>query len=83
MSRTIAPVTGAQDPRAPGHWRSQMDQVQPLVASKSRGRVMSGGGKRGEFVLVWPTPGRQWTSVTEAVSKVLKILPGLYEENVG
>lgn len=38
---------------------------------------------RKEFISVRPTPGRQWSSVSKSVSKMLKIPPGLHKENVG
>lgn len=40
----------------------------------------SGGERRKEFISVWPTPG---DNISKPVSKVLKLLLGLYKENVG
>ena len=51
--------------------------------TKSKGREMSGVETRKECISVRPTPRRQRTSVSETVSKVPKMLPGLCEENVG
>ena len=44
---------------------------------------MRGGEIRKELILVRLTPGRQLASVSKSVSKMLKILPGLYKENAG
>lgn len=44
---------------------------------------MSGGESGKEFVSVRPTRGRPWTSVSKAVSEVLKILLGFYKDSVG
>lgn len=39
--------------------------------------------KKKDFISVSSTPGRQWISVSNIVSKMLKILPGLHKKNVG
>ena len=54
-----------------------------MPLTKSTRREMSEGDPRKGFILVRPTLGRQQTSVSKTVSKVLKILLGLYKENVG
>ena len=41
------------------------------------------GSETKEFILVRPTLRRQWTNFSKTVSKVLKLLPGLYKENEG
>ena len=64
-------------------WGAQTDQVQPLTADKIQRQRELGGETRKEFTSVRPTPGRQQTSISKTVSKVPKILPGLYKENVG
>ena len=43
---------------------------------------MSGGETR-KFILVRPPPGREQTGGSKSVSKVLKRLLGVYQENVG
>ena len=48
------------------------------LLTKSKGKEMSGGEARKTFISVRPTPGRQRTNVSKTVSKVPKILPGLY-----
>ena len=44
---------------------------------------MSGGETGKEFISVSPALGRKQASISKSVSKVLKILIGLYKENVG
>ena len=54
-----------------------------MPLAKSKGRETSGCETRKEFISVRPTPGRQQTSVSKTVYKMVKILPGFYKENVG
>lgn len=51
--------------------------------TKPKGGGTSVGETRTGLVSERPTRGRQWTSISKIVSKVLKILPGLYKETVG
>lgn len=57
------------------------DHVLALAADKTKVRETSGSETR-KFISVKPTVRRQ-TRVSKTVSKVLKMLPGLYKENVG
>lgn len=69
----MAPGSGAPPQTRFGH--------SPLT--KSKGRATTGGETRKEFVSVRPTPARQRTSVSNAVSGVSEKLLGLQKENVG
>ena len=73
-----SPSRGMDEHLAPG---VQTDQVQPLAAAKIRETI--GGETRKGFISVRPTPGRQRINVSKTIFKVLKILLGLYKENVG
>lgn len=44
---------------------------------------MNGDETRKEFISLTPTQEKQWTNIPKAISKALKILVGLYKENVG
>lgn len=60
------------------------DPVRPHgLLIKSRGRETRRGETRKESISARPTPERQRTNVSETVSKVPKILPGLYKEGAG
>lgn len=54
--------TGVQENRAPGG-----PQPTRSLLTTSKGRGMSGGETRKEFISVKPTPGRQWTGVSKTV----------------
>ena len=64
-----------------GH--SGADKIQVLLRTKSKGRETRGGETRKKFISVMPTVGRQQSSISKMVSKLLKILPSFYAENVG
>ena len=49
----------------------------------SKGRGMSGSETGKEFISARPASGRQRTSISKTVPQVLKILPGLYQEDGG
>ena len=53
---------------------------QPLTADKIQGREISGIETRKE--IYFSEADIRKTSVSKTVSKILKILPGLYKENV-
>lgn len=61
-------ISGASDPK-----QTRFSHL-PLI--KSKDREMSGGAIK-EFISVTPTPGRQWTNISETVPKVLNRLLGL------
>lgn len=61
---------------------ARTDQVQ-LLLTKSIGRETSSGETRRKFISVRPAVGRPRTCISKTVSKVLKILIGLYKEDVG
>lgn len=58
-------------------WGPKQTSFSPSVLTKSKGRETSGGKTRKDFISVRPTQGRQQTSVSTTVPKMLKILPGV------
>ena len=54
-----------------------------MPLTKSKGRETSGGEIGKKLLFNEANTERQWISVPKAISKVLKILLGLYKENVG
>lgn len=80
---TSANIARAQHAKAPGVRKSHTDQVQPVATDQIQRQRNPWWWKRKEFISMRPSPGRQQNSVLKTVSKVLKILTGLYKENVG
>lgn len=52
------------------------------MLTKYKGKEIRGPGTRMAFISVRSTLGRLWTNITKMVSKVLKILVGLYKKNL-
>lgn len=68
--------SGARDPRrarAPGSRDPKQTSCGHWPLTKPKGRETSGGEIRNKCISVRPTLRRQWTSVSKAVSKMLKI----------
>lgn len=74
---------GHRGARVPGCEGPKQIGLGHLPLIKPKGREMSGVKTRKGFISVRPSQGIEQTSVSKTVSKVLKVHPGLYKENVG
>lgn len=73
---------GHRGARIPGSRNPGRSRFGYSLLTKSKGRQVSGGEMRNEFVSLRPPAGSLGTSVSKIVFKVPKILPHLYKENV-
>lgn len=67
-------ITGAQGFKPPGSMGPKQTRMSHWWLIKSTGRETSHGKIRKGLISVKPIPGRQWTNISNTVSKVLKIL---------
>ena len=71
-----------RDARTPSAWGPKQTKFGHLLLTECKGRGSSKETRK-QFISVRPSPGKQQPNVSKTVSKVPKILPGFYKENVG
>lgn len=79
--QVVARGTGVQEHMAPRG--PKQTRLGHFAADKIQRQRDSGGETGREFISARPTLARQRIRVSETGSKVSKMLPGLYEKNVG